>query len=469
VTKQNFKILLLLSLLLICLPTLAEQEDSTGTQAEQENTQAPILEQFQFGSYGRVSVGSDLFGGTGRQVRIIAHPPRLLEAPYAEIDLSYTHLVKSTGTTFHTQFTLALGEKLFHMTGDFEADLAIRNLYLQVRNPFIEGLNIWAGSRMYRGDDIYLLDFWPLDEQNTVGGGAAYFFGATNLRLHVGMNRLEDLFQTQTIVVPGDEIGTREVLFMDRQRTIVTLRGEHNFSLGESLKLKTVLYGESHTLPPGTRLTQDDREENLPSDLGWLIGSEISLYGFGDGNHINFYLRYAAGLAAYDEMAIPHGLNNEKKASGASEILLALSGNYEIDDQLGMLVGSYARYFVDADPNVYDRNDAWEVGLAVRPAWYVTEHFHLIGEANLQYLRPNGLSPETGIHEKPLAFELGIMPSLSLGKGSYSRPQLRLIYAVTFLNDAALHTFAPDDPQRNRSVRHYLGVGVEWWFHSSRY
>ena len=24
---------------------------------------------------------------------------------------------------------------------------------------------------MYRGDDIYLLDYWPLDDQNIVGGG----------------------------------------------------------------------------------------------------------------------------------------------------------------------------------------------------------------------------------------------------------------------------------------------------------
>ena len=28
-------------------------------------------------------------------------------------------------------------------------------------------MGIWAGSRMYRGDDIYLLDFWPLDNLNT--------------------------------------------------------------------------------------------------------------------------------------------------------------------------------------------------------------------------------------------------------------------------------------------------------------
>jgi len=441
---------------------------AVAAAAGEENA-APVLENFQFGSYGRVSVGSDLRGGTGRQVRLVAHPPRLLEAPYAEIDLAYSHRVESTGTTFQTQLTLGLGERLFHFTGDFSADFAIRNLYLEARDVFIEGLQLWAGSRMYRGDDIYLLDFWPLDEQNTVGGGVAWLSGSTNIRLHVGMNRLDDVFQTQTIVALGEDLGTREVLFMDRQRTVLTLRAEHRFSLGEELGLKAVVYGEGHTLPSGTRRKEDDLEEKLPADHGWLAGGELSLYGFAPSSHVNLYLRYAAGLAAYDEMGIPYGLDTEKKAAGASELLVGLSANYEVGKIAGLMLGGYARYFVDADPNVYDRDDAWETGLAFRPAWYLTEHVHLIGEANLQWLRPNGLLPETARQETPLAFELGVMPAISLGRGSYARPQLRLIYAVTFLNDAALRTFAPEDPRRQNATRHYLGIGAEWWFHSSRY
>jgi maltoporin len=69
----------------------------------------------------------------------------------------------------------------------------------------------------------------------------------------------------------------------------------------------------------------------------------------------------------------------------------------------------------------------------------------------------------------PVAVELGVMPAVSLGKGSYNRPQLRLLYAVTVLNRAARRTFAPEDPQHDAGVRHFLGVGVEWWFNSTRY
>jgi hypothetical protein len=30
---------------------------------------------------------------------------------------------------------------------------------------------------MYRGDDVYLLNWWPLDNLNMVGGGARYNAG----------------------------------------------------------------------------------------------------------------------------------------------------------------------------------------------------------------------------------------------------------------------------------------------------
>jgi len=460
---------LCLGALCLIAPGPARAEDAPPPDDPGSALLAEILESFQFGSYGRVPFASDLEGGTGRPVGVIAHPPRLLEAPYAEVDFAYRHVVRSTGTSFHTQLTLALGERLFHFSGDFAADIAVRNLYLEVRDLLAPGLSLWAGSRMYRGDDIYLLDFWPLDEQNTVGGGVGYAFGDTRLGLHLGVNRLDDRYQTQVVLVPGEETGTRDVLFLDRQRTVVSLRGEHHFRLPEPHRLKAVLYAESHSLPAGTYRTEDDREERLPSDNGWLLGAELSLYGDGPSNHANLFVRYGQGLAIYDELGVPFGLDRDKKAAGAREVLLGAALNREFGDVAGLLFGGYARYFVDADPNVYDRDDAWELGLAVRPAWYLTEHVHLDGEVNLQYLRPNGFAPgRTGL-ETPLVAQLALMPTVSLGRGAYSRPQLRLIYALSLLNDAALHTYAEEDPLRGRSVRHYLGLSVEWWFHSSRY
>jgi len=81
-------------------------------------------------------------------------------------------------------------------------------------------LAVWAGARMYRGDDIYLLDFWPLDSLNTYGGGVAVRPGRSEAAVHVGMNRLDgDDFQVQTVTLAvPDGVAGEEVLFLDDNR-----------------------------------------------------------------------------------------------------------------------------------------------------------------------------------------------------------------------------------------------------------
>jgi len=423
-------------------------------------------EGFRFGSYGRVSVGSDLRGGPGRHVQLVAHAPRLLQGSYAELDFSYAHLAGDG--RFHTQLTLGLDDKLFHFDGDFASQIAIRNLYVEARDVLAPGLSLWIGSRMYRGADNYLLDFWPLDFQNTVGGGAAYRTGELEVRLHVGMNRLDDRYQLQTILEPADDFGAREVIFMERQRVVATLRVEHGFDLCHGLRLGAVLYGEVHALPSGIRRLEQGQEETLPDDRGWLVGTQVALSGFGDPGYAHLTLRYARGLAAYGELAVPFGLGTDKRAARAEELLAALSGGWDGDD-FGVLLGAFLRRFRDADPNVFDRDDVWELAAAVRPSWFVTDHFRLAGEASVQLQRPDGLSLETGRHEVPVAVQLALMPSIALDRKSLARPELRLIYAATWLDDAALRTYPRESPLRAHRVQHYLGLSVEWWFNSSRY
>ena len=130
-------------------------------------------------------------------------------------------------------------------------DIAIRNLYLEWKDLFVDGLHIWAGSRMYRGDDVYLLDFWPLDEQNTLGAGITYEQGDHQTRFHIGVHRLNDPFQIQTIEVPDLEFGTRDVAYMERQRGIITLRHQALMNLDSSTGMKWVVYSEGHGFQAG--------------------------------------------------------------------------------------------------------------------------------------------------------------------------------------------------------------------------
>ena len=147
---------------------------------------------FRFGSYGRVLAGTDLRGGKPAAANVVAHGPRIVEPSYLELDFSYGFDTPS-GKRLRPVITLAFDGTLFHDTGDFDAQPALRNLFLE--GQLTREVTGWVGSRMYRGDDIYLFDYWPLDDLNTVGGGLVYTAKSLELAAHVGVNRLNDPFQ----------------------------------------------------------------------------------------------------------------------------------------------------------------------------------------------------------------------------------------------------------------------------------
>src|SRR5688572_9451312 len=181
---------------------------SSPSYPSNANATAPTtLEGFSFGSYGRVSAASDLRGGSGREANIVAFGTRLDLPTYSEIQLERRDKwASSYGNGFVTTnivFTQAFAAPLFHETGKFEARTALRNLYGETKGIFHKGFSAWIGSRMYRGDDIYLLNFWPLDNLNMVGGGTKIALDttseeATSIALAVGLGRATDPFSYQT-------------------------------------------------------------------------------------------------------------------------------------------------------------------------------------------------------------------------------------------------------------------------------
>src|SRR5204863_8975870 len=91
---------------------------------------------FRFGSYGRAIAGSDLRGGKPQKILIVAHGPRIVEDSYLELDFSYG-FVRPRGNDGYVVLrpivTLAFDGTLFHDTGEFDAQPAIRNMFLDAR------------------------------------------------------------------------------------------------------------------------------------------------------------------------------------------------------------------------------------------------------------------------------------------------------------------------------------------------
>jgi maltoporin len=434
----------------------------------------PAMAEVDLGSYGRIQASTDLSGGEGDAVDVVSHGTRLEKDPYLELDVVFSQELEGADRTalFEVVVTPALSGEVFHYDGEWDADLALRNLYAEASGFAAAPLSAWAGSRMYRGDDVHLLDFWPLDELNTVGGGLMLQPTGWDLRLQAGLNRLTaDEWQVQRAEVPDESgVGTETVLTMDRQRLVSSAQAARLLGFGDSNTFRIKAYGEIQALPGSTRVEDDwESELELPPDFGSVLGAQLSTWGWAHDSFAHLFVRYATGLSAFGDLTVPSdGMDLDYSVREAREFQVALSGNHE-NDRMGILVGGYIRRFMDADGVSTDVDDRWEGAIALRPTLFINDFSSLGVELSQQVLRPDGLNPHSRSHDVPMVTKLAVLPALQLGKGSLARPQIRAQYILTYLNDDARLWFDTRDERHRSNVQHFLGVGAEWWLNSRSY
>ena len=454
------------------VPAIAPAPPSSeGTRREPGSPPPPtsVPTGFDFGSYGRVGVGTDGRGHEGYSTNVVSHGSRLEEAPYLELDFYYSRIIKDDP---EKRWRIVLvpafaGGDLFHYSGDFTSHIAIRDAYAETQNLGLKGLRLWAGSRQYRGDDIYLFDYWPLDNLNTVGAGASYSFGKTEIKLHAGLNRLNDLYQYERLDTPPRGFGPPgSATVLDRPRFVSSLKLTQLFGSFPGAKIS--LYGELHLLPSGTYTDPTTRATTpLPDDQGWVVGAQLGgwLRPF---VFANLWLRVAGGLAAYGELTVPTSLDLRRKVSSALEVVGAFSGNWE-SRFIGIQLGAYVRRFNDADQTKYNPLSYTEGIIAARPHIYWNEFFHTAVELSYQVRQADGVDFVASRRLLPQVFRFSVLPLVApLGRGTYSRPQIYLVYTLSVMNDdARVALYDPQDFRYGQGIVHYIGTGVEWWFNSS--
>ncbi len=413
------------------------------------------------GSYGRVGLGLDLQGQLGRSTNIVAYGPRLLEQPYAELELRREDTFGPVGSRIVA--TVAFFPPFFHFNGSSAQHIALRNLYAE---GTFYGLSLWAGSRMYRGDDAYLLDLRPLDDLNTVGGGARIDFGqGTSIAAHVGLQRLDQPTQYQAVLDDNPlGYGAVSVTRLDRPRLIASFKAKHQLSLGD-FGLQVALYGEGHQLPGGVRRDTTTGDETvLPADWGVLAGGQVSVTQ--PGRFLRVWARHAIGLAVYDPLSSPVTVANDRTTQGAhsTRVALALASDW---GRFGLMAGAYFDLVRDAGVSQVSAQKYDEGAAVVRGQLSLHPNFGVATEASYQR-RTYALLDAQGRLRTGQVAQLGVMPFFSpFGEGVFARPQLRLVYALSLRDDGARSFYAAADPFSQRSVEHYLGLSVEWWFNAS--
>ncbi|MCA9621250.1 MAG: carbohydrate porin, partial [Myxococcales bacterium] len=404
---------------------------------------------FGFDSYGRLTAATDKSGRPGRDMDITAWGSRLDLDNYAEIELRRNDHWASVGADTRIVSTLAIGNPIFHYNQDFNAKLAVRNLFIEERNLGLEGLSVWAGSRMLRGDDIYLLNMWPLDNLNTLGGGVQYDAPSdTSVRAHFGVGQPNNPFYLQSVdrAQPLNQFGTQSVNLLDRQRLTGSLRAQQVLFFSDERKagMKIVAYGEVHGVAAGQRETEVTNSfEDVPSDNGYVIGGQLGFFTGEDNTHVNLWGRYATGLAAYADFANPSGLGIDRRAAAAHELRVAISGNYEFGP-VTVMAGGYLRSFRNASEDL-DFEDVDEGIVIARPHVFFVDWAGLAVEGAFEIQQrgvlrqedPDVLDAAPGPQLARLG-RIGVIPFLSpAGRGSYSRPMIWFIYSVAFRNAGA--------------------------------
>lgn len=437
---------------------------------------------FDFGSYGRVVAATDHQGRAPRQSNIVAFGSRFdIADNYVELELRREDSWLEFGAHTKIVATTAFTTPVFHYNGDFDARLAVRNLFIEERGLGHEGLSFWAGSRMYRGDDIYPLNWWPLDNVNTIGAGVGFDNpdSWTFVRAHFGIGQPNNPFFKQTVdrALPLNQFGAAQVAVLDRQRFIGTLRAEQHLRIGDNGGIKFIGYGEVHSVPSGQRETEvEDTFEDVPKETGYVVGAQVGGYTGERDTHINLFVRYARGLAAYGDFANPQGQGLDETVNGAREILVAAGGNLEVGIAT-FLLGAYFRSFRNAS-EALDFGDVDEGIILVRPNIFILDWLGVAVEGSYQAQQRGVLVPEdgsdgrTGDVQQQMAHvgRVGLMPFLSPGgRGSFRRPIIYAVYNASFRDAGAKALYPDDDVFGLRSVDHFIGVGAEWWFSSSSY
>jgi maltoporin len=363
---------------------------------------------------------------------------------------------------------VAFFSPFFHFSGTVDQQVALRNLYAEA--TLASGFSAWAGSRMYRGDDIYLLNFWPLDDLNTVGGGVRYAWGEhTQLAFHVGVSRLDRPSQYQVVQANNPlGFGAVGIVRLDRPRVIESLKLQHEFAIGP-MNLRASLYGEGHQISGGVRRnTVTGDESPISADWGLLVGGQLTAWMPG-GRYAHLWVREALGLAIYDELATVTSLALDHTTRGAQSTRVAFSGGFD-HARFGLIVGAYADLVRGAGTSDVSTEKYDEGALVGRAQWYATKYFGLAAEASFQRRVYSLVNTQTGALRSGSVTQLGVMPYFSpLGHGLFNRPQLRLVYALSLRDAGARSFYAAEDVSSQRGVEHYLGLSVEWWFNATTY
>ncbi|MFD1314451.1 carbohydrate porin [Namhaeicola litoreus] len=443
-------------------------------------------EKFSFGSYGRVGVdwSFENGGSIGRRLNLNnmgSIGGRLEEQDYVEIAPAFHWKPKEgDNTIINVQMRLAVYSKSIATIGNSSTSslggltFAFPELFAEARNIANTGVNVWVGSRLYRGADVHIADHFYFNDHSGQGFGIEF-----------KKTRFTALFVSSTdttATLPpyfylNIETGTPSAAL--RQRLVTAF--EHDIHVKDNQHI--TLLGEYHRMADADskniEIGKDSLEviTNFPSDYGLVIGARHHIdFKKMKGSFNDFTIRYGTRIAnggdgglsrTYATFGAPDTVSLSFKGAYSLAVVNHAVFNFSNKNTLNPYVifthskggaqsnGLSPTYF---GSEVYNRKVDLTIG--ARNEYYFNDYFHLITELHYSQ-RKDGNNPWASM------VKLSVAPVyVPTGeRNTWARPHLRFVTSVARYNDFAQETLYSPYLQFTGSKEwgYYFGVKAEWW------
>ncbi len=438
-----------------------------------------------FGSYGRMGVSwtTDNISTQGRRLNLNnmgSIGGRMEEQDYLELGMAF-HMrpvaLKADSTEINVQFRTSVFSRSVALFGNSNTEslggltIALPEAYAEARNVFTRGLNLWVGSRLYRGPDVHMADYFYFNDHSGQGAGIEY----KRSRFHVNFVGSTD---TTTTVPPyfflNIKSGTQSLEI--RNRLVYTLEQDIKLSPRSLLSLM----GEFHRIgDPGRVIDSTNVLLSFPGDFGWVLGVRHQtdlLLSLEPGSFNQLGIRYGSRIAnggdggsartwetfgavdtttfkfgnAYSWHIVDHFLLNFSRR-------FSLNGYFIYNQSKGAARSSdVSKTYLGRE--VFNRKEDLSIGL--KGVFYLSDIFHWQTELHLSQRKD-------GTQDWYRMAKLSLVPTLAIrGERSvWSRPHFRFIYSLAWFNKLARdHLYSPYlDLAGPKEWGHFFGIRAEWW------
>lgn len=435
---------------------------------------------FSFGSYGRIGVdwSHENSGSIGRRLNLNnmgSIGGRLEEQDYIELApvVHFKPFSKDDSTSIYLQTRLAFYSQSLSLLGNSTTSsiggitIAMPEAFIEARNINNTGINVWVGSRFYRGPDSHINDHFYFNDHSGQGVGiefkktrlAAIFVSSTDTSATLPPYfYLNFASGTPTVALRQRVVYVAEHDVHLSHNNTLTLLGEyHHMGGGETNDtIPELSYGSDYGLVLGARLiTQHKIKEGGFNRVALRLGTGIA--NGGDGGLAKTWLTYGAPSETSNNFSGAYSVSfvedffvelSKRNALSAYTLLTVSKGAADSDHLAETYFGR----------EVYNRKMDFAIGF--RDMQVLSNKFKLLTEAHFVQ-RKDGTNPWAQ------SVKVSVAPTLvPTGDHSFwARPEIRFITSIAYYNKfAAESLYSPYLAYvGERRIGYYLGVKAEWW------